>query len=228
MILRGVLAIEVHSGLDELEGYLKVTEEYLQKARSEFNTRLDEELKLIPSEERDEFNEFYGELDWNYAEVFPRIMRSSFFVAAYSLLEHKMDIICMYIQKEQGIPTNWRDSRGSTIDQFKRYCKRAGLSLTYDDQNWQEINNYRIIRNCIVHNRGLIKGVRQERELQAYANRKNIIEDLMVGLSIRSQLQIVLTKEYCKDVTKTIWAFLNNVLKAYELQRQEQKVDGQK
>lgn len=226
MILRGFLAIELHIGFDELERYLEITEEYLQKAKAEFETWLDEESKTLSPEERDEFNESYEQEYWDYAETFPRILRSSFFVSAYSLLESKMAIICRQLKKDKQMPISWSDLKGDTLDQFKLYCKLAGLELSYNSKTWQEIQHYCMLRNCIVHNRGLIQGARQERELQAYANRKNIIEDLLVGLSIRSQLQIVLTKEFCKDVTKTIWAFLNNVLKAYELQRQEQKADG--
>ncbi len=231
MILKGIFAIELHSGFDELEEYLKITEEYLQKAEKDFDTHVEEQVKKlssadIPPKELDEIKEFYGEKHWDYAETFPRILRSSFFVSAYSLLEHKMALICKWLKKDKQMPISWSDLKGDSLDQFKLYCKLAGLELSYSSKTWQEIQHYCMLRNCIVHNRGLIHGARQERELQAYANRENIIEDLFVGLSIRSQLQIVLTKEFCKDVTKTIWAFLNNVLKAYELQRQEQKADG--
>jgi hypothetical protein len=136
-----------------------------------------------------------------------------------------MSIICRRLEKEQQIPISWTDLRGGTLDQFKRYCKLAGLKLIYDDQNWQEINNYRRIRNCIVHNRGLIEGSREEKDLRAYAERKNIIDSILVGL-IRLQAQIALTEKFCKEVTKSIWAFLRKVLEAYELQRQNQEADG--
>jgi len=230
MILRGIFAIELRTGFDELEEYLKITEEYLQKAEKDFDIRVEEQVKKlssadIPSEELDEINEFYGEKHWDYAETFPRILRSSFFVSAYSLLEHKMVTICGWLKKDKQIPVSWNDSKGNTLDQFKHYCKRADLGLTYDD-NWKEINEYRRIRNCIVHNRGLIKGSREEKELRAYAESKDIIDDTLIGVSIRWQAQIALTEGFCKEVTKTIWAFLKKVLDAYELQRQEQKADG--
>jgi len=231
MILKGIFAIELHSGFDELEEYLKITEEYLQKAEKDFDTHVEEQVKKlssadIPPEELDESKEFYGEKHWDYAETFPRILRSSFFVSAYSLFEHKMALICKWLKRDKQIPISWSDLKGDSLDQFKLYCKLAGLELSYNSKTWQEIQHYCMLRNCIVHNRGLIHGARQERELQAYANRKNIIEDLFVGLSIRSQPQIALTAEFCKEVTKTMWAFLNNVLRAYELQRQETKADG--
>ena len=230
MILKGIFAIELRNGFDELERYLKITEEYLQKAKSDFESHVQEQAKKLSTaglspEERDEINEFYGEAHWDYAETFPRILRSSFFVSAYSLLEYKMAIICKWLKKDKQIPISWSDLKGDTLDQFKLYCKLAGLELSYNTQAWQEIQHYSRVRNCIVHNRGLVEGVKQEKELQAYASRKNIIDDSMLGLSIRLKAQIALTEDFCKEVTKTIWVFLSNILKAYELLRQEQKAN---
>ncbi len=230
MILKGFFAFELHSGFSELEWYLKITEEYLRKAKDEFDTRVQEEVKRLSSanlssQELDEINEFYGEQHWDYAETFPRILRSSFFVSAYSLLEHKMATICRRLKKDKQILDSWTDLKGNTLDQFKCYCKRGGLGLTYGDQNWKEITAYRRIRNCIVHNRGLIDGAKEEKKLRAYANGKNLIQDTLLGLSVRRQDQIALTEDFCKEVTKAIWGFLSNVLQAYELQREEQELD---
>lgn len=223
MILVGFFAIEMRMGLDELERYLDITEKYLQKAKDDFETQINKEMDKLPPEERDEFGEFYSDTYWDYAETFPRILRSSFFVSAYSLLEHKMAMICGWLKKDKQIPISWSDLRGGTLDQFKLYCKLASLDLTYDDQNWQEIQHYSMLRNCIVHNRGLIQGTRQERELYAYAQGKNVIDNTMVGLSTRPQVQIALTEPFCREVTKNIWALLKKVLDAYELQGKKQK-----
>jgi hypothetical protein len=228
MILEGYFAIELHIGFDELERYLEITEEYLQKAKAEFETWVDEESKTLSLEGRDEFNESYEQEYWDYAETFPRILRSSFFVSVYSLFENKMALICKWLKKDKQIIIGWRDLRGDTLDQFKLYCKLGGLRITYDDQNWNEINEYRRIRNCIIHNRGLIQGANEEKKLLAYVKRKNIVDDLFVGMSIRSQPQIALTAEFCKEVIKTMWAFLSTVLQAYELQRQVLKKDDVK
>ena len=221
MRLRVALSFDVSLGLDELERYLEITEKYLQKAKTDFETWFDEKTKGLTPKERGEFGEFYTDTYGEYTETFPRILRDSFFVSAYSWLEHEMVVICRWLKKDKQLPISWGDLRGSTLDQFKLYCKLAGLDLTYDDQNWQEINNYRRIRNCVVHNRGLIKGSREEQELYAYASRKNIIQDSMIGLSIRSQAQIALTEEFCKEVTKTIWAFLNEAIEAHDSQKQK-------
>jgi len=230
MILRGWFAIELSIGWQELEEYLNMTEKYLRIAKSHFETSANERAKELsaanPDLRADEIDDILSNEYWDYAETFPRIFRSSFFVSAYSLLEHKMAFICRQLQEDKGLPLSWSDLKGNTLEQFKLYCKLADLELSYNSETWQEIQHYCMLRNCIVHNRGLVHGARQERELQAYASRKNIVEDLFVGLSTRSQPQIALTAEFCKEVTKTIWAFLSKVLEVYELQRQNQKADG--
>mgnify|MGYP001586639464 CR=1 FL=1 len=230
MILVGIFAIELHDGFDELERYLSITEEYLKKAEDNFENQLQEQVKKfssaeLPPEELDEINEYYGEQHWDYAETFPRILRSSFFVSAYSLLEHKMALICRWLKKDKQLPVSWSDLKGDTLDQFKLYCKLASLDLSYNSQTWQEIQNYLRLRNCIVHNRGLIDEARQEKELHAYVTRKKIMQDSLLGLSIRPRNQVSLTEDFCKEVIKTMWECLSNVLKAYEVQRQEQKTD---
>ncbi len=233
MILKGFFAFELHSGFSEFEKYLKITEEYLQKAVRDFETHVQEQTRKISTanispQELDEINESYGEEHWNYTETFPRILRSSFFVSAYSLLEYKMATICKRLKKDKQLPISWSDLKGDTLGQFKLYCKLSGLELSYNSKTWQEIQHYSRLRNCIVHNRGLIEGAKQEKELYAYANRKHIIQDSMLGLSIRPRAQVALTEDFCKEVTKALWAFLSNILEVYELQRQEQKADGGK
>ncbi|MCK4403107.1 MAG: hypothetical protein KAV98_05020 [Dehalococcoidia bacterium] len=215
MIVKGILAIGASIRLRELEGYLKTTEKYLQKAKTDFEAWFDEQANNLSPEERDEFGEFYSDTYWDYAETFPRILRNSFLISAHSLLEHEMGQICKRLKKEQQIPVSWHDLKYDVLEQFKQYCKLAGLPLLYNDQIWQAINNHYMVRNCIVHNSGLIKGSKHEGELRAYITRKNIISRDTI------KEEIALTEQFCREVIKTIWAFLSKVYDAYELQKQD-------
>ncbi len=218
MRLSVALSFDVSSlDLDELEEYLKITEEYLRKAKTDFGTWFDEKTKGFTPKERNEFYESYGADYWQYAETFPRILRNSFFVSAYSLLEYEMDVICRWLKKDKQLPISLSDLRGDTPDQFKNYCKLARLEFPFNGRLWQEINNYRRIRNCIVHNRGLIERAREERELRAYIIRKGIISQDTIAQ------EIALTEQFCKKVVKTIGVFLNEVIEAHDSQKQKRK-----
>ena len=143
-----------HIRLDELKRYLDITEKYLQKAKVEFEALADEQVKKLPPEQRNEFYEFYSDEYWRYAEKFPRILRNSFLVSAHSLLEYEMNVICKRLRKEQQIPVTLSDLKGDELERVKLFFKNAGLSLDYNGSTWQEINNYYLVRNCIVHNSG--------------------------------------------------------------------------
>ncbi|MFC1946795.1 hypothetical protein ACFLXY_02615 [Chloroflexota bacterium] len=125
MILEGYFAIELYTGFDILERYLKVTEESLLKAQNDFDTHVNEQLKRItqldiPPEEKDAINEFYGEQHWDYSEVFPGILRNAFLVSAYSLMEHKMALICQWLKKDNDLIDDWSKSSGkNTLEKFK-------------------------------------------------------------------------------------------------------------
>lgn len=194
--------------LDELKNYLDVTEKYLQKAKTDFEEWSHEQVKRLPSEQQQEFYDLYYDDYWRYKEKFPRILRNSFLVSALTLLEYEMNIICRRLKKEQQIPINPSDLRGNTLEQAKLYFKLAELNLTFNDKTWQEINNYYLIRNCIVHNNGLIKGSRYETKLRAYTIRTKITDKLIVFPEVRPHDQIALTDQFCKQVVETIQIFL--------------------
>ena len=197
---------------DELKKYLDITEKYLEKAKSDFETSANEQAKKLstanPNLRADEINDILSDEYWRYSERFPRILRNSFLVSAISLLEYEINIICESLKKKQDIRINLNDLRGNTLEQAKLYFKLARLNLTFNDKTWQEINNYYLIRNCIVHNNGLIKGSRYEAKLHAYATRNKITDKLLVFPEVRPHDQIALTDQFCRQVVETIQFFL--------------------
>ena len=223
MVIKGLLAIGASIRLRELEEYLKTTEKYLQIAKTDFETRFDEQSKTLSPEERYEFNEFYSDAYWDYAETYPRILRSSFLVSALSLLEHEMWRICGWLNSKKLIQSSWNDIKGNFFERFKKCCKEARLPLSFNDQAWEKIQEYYLVRNCIVHNMGFIKGSKGEKELLPYAIKRNITEESIIFPAVRPQDKIALTEQFNKDVLKTVWAFLSKVLEACEVQRQEQE-----
>lgn len=226
MVIKGLLAIGASIRLREFEEYRKTTEKYLQIAKNDLETQLNERARKLSPQDRDEFNEYYSNTYWEYAETYPRILRSSFLVSALSLLEHEMGRICESLRREKPIQSSWNDLRGNIFGRFKKYCKEAGLPLSFNDPAWQKIRKYYLVRNCIVHNMGSIKGSVGEKELLPYAIKKNIIEESIIFPAVRSQDKIALTEQFCREVISTMWAFLSKVFEAYELQRQKQKADN--
>jgi hypothetical protein len=211
-VITGFFAFNVLLGVNALEFYLNTTEKYFKKAEKEFDEKYENDFKRLLLEEGDNAIDYYNELAWDYSYTLPNIMRNSFFVALFSFLEHKLGIFCKYMQKERKIVSSWQDEKGNTLDKFKKYCKHNRLSLKFDDQNWQEINHYRLIRNCIVHNKGLIKGFNNEKELRDYNIKRMIISQDTI------EEEIALSEQFCKEAVITIRNYLYMILNNYHLQ----------
>ena len=196
-----------HQRLEKLKQCLYVTEKYLEKAKEEFEAKSYEELglTLLPQDTK---NEVYSEELWYYTMKFPRILRNSFLVTAHSLLEYELNVICRKLKKACQIPISWSDLKGDKLEQAKSYFKLAGLDLSFNNPTWQEISNYYLVRNCIVHNNGLIAGVQKEQALCDYINRKKIISEDTI------EEEIALTASFCKGVIDTMQYFLNDVYEA--------------
>ena len=224
MIIEGVLAIGAYSRFNQLENYLKTTEEYLIKAKTEFEADFDDQVnKLSSLEERKEFAEYYFNGYEDYDETYPEILRSSFLVSALFLLEHEM--WRFYIQLKRGnlIQSSWDNAKDNFLERFKKCCKEARLPLSFGDTTWQEIQRYYLVRNCVVHNSGFIRGFNKEKDLLPYAIEKNITKEVMSFPETRTQTQIALTEHFCREVISTMWAFLSKVFETYESQKQAQK-----
>ena len=198
--------------LTELKEYLDVTEKYLQKAKSDFETSANEQANKLstanPNLRADEINDILSNDYWRYTETFPRILRSSFLVSVISLFENEVEQISQRIKREREIPINLADLNGNLLNKVKMYCKIADLSISFGNRTWNEINNYYMVRNCIVHNNGFISGFRDEKKMIAYAKEKEIVDRLMAIPSIRPRAIIALSEQFCKEVIQTIQDFL--------------------
>lgn len=194
--------------LDELKDYLDVTEKYLAKTEAEFTVQYDEEIKKRAPEDEEEFRQLHQYEYQQYTEKFPRILCNSFLVSACSLLEYEIEDICKRLQKEKQIPISWSDLKGNILERAKNYFKLAGLNLSYNDQIWHEINYYSQLRNCIVHDNGLLR--KDDKNLINYVKEKSIISQKLLR-------EVALTPQFCREVVETMQTFLVELEKSINL-----------
>jgi hypothetical protein len=212
-----------HQRLEKLKQWLDVTEKYLGKAKAEFEAKSYEELELnlFPQDVKDEI---YSEELWYYGVKFPRVLRNSFLVSTYSLLEYEINVICRRLKKERPILRDWNDSKPDKLEEAKLYWKDAGLDISYNSTIWENIKRYSRIRNCIVHMNGLTKEFKDKdrKSLIPYLEEKGIISEDTIDE------EIALTAKFCKEVIKTMQYFLNDVYKAISTARKKLKSDNKK
>ena len=190
-----------------LEEYLNKMGKAIQEAEKRFHDKVNEELKKVSEltdEQKQGFYEYYAEINSHYTEEFPRILRNSFLATVISLLEFELGVICGRLKTEQAIEGDWRELKGNLLEKAKRFCKSARLNLTYDAQTWQNINNFYLVRNCIVHNNGFIQGFRYRDKLLPYITQKEIT-------SQENEQEIALTEKFCREVIRIMMAFTDKV-----------------
>ncbi len=187
---------------DELKQFLNVTEKYLAKAKSEFETKSFTELGLdsLPNDIR---NDIYNDKHWYYDVKFPRILRNSFLVTAISYLEYEIYVIYSRLKKIELIPS--KDSTDKGYEQAKLVWKLVDLESYHRSKIWQELKFYYKVRNCIVHKDGLIMELeyKDRRVLIPYLKKTGIISHDTIDE------EIALTASFCEEVITTIQHFLN-------------------
>ncbi len=133
------------------------------------------------------------------------------------------------------MPFSWDmdDSKDSTLIKIKRYLKLAGVILIDDPPRiellppdfkptevvdetrviikalWEALGNYFMVRNCVVHNNGLINKARNPERIRQYAVEKGII------LDNPSQQELLINEEFNKEVCNTMHQLFNKLHSAY-------------
>jgi hypothetical protein len=211
-MIKGLLAIIGSHRLNELEEYLSTSEKQLRKAQVDFEAWFKEQEQGLSPEEQRDFYDFYGDEYWLYAERFPRILRNSFFISCWFLLEREMVAICRRLKRDKQIQISLSDLRRDIdiLERGKLYFKLAGLLLSYDDKTWEELKHYYKVRNCIVHQNGLVKELQNDQDFITYIRQKSIISDDTI------EQEIALTEQFCREVISTVRTFLGRLWETYE------------
>lgn len=185
----------VYGELDSLKKYLGMLDTYLEKARKD--------LESQPI--------FLGFVDtrWRYSEVFPRILRNSFLVTILSYLEDELAWMCKSLRTRKNIPISWSKLKGNALERAKVYISKLGRLDFPTGHSWAEINSYNTIRNCIVHNMGIVSGFSKEKEIRDYCLKHK-------GIDIDKHGNLILSKEFCLQAVSTVQTFFEELYDSYE------------
>ncbi len=118
--------------------------------------------------------------------------------------EHINDLL-NEIEEFENVTLSVSEIRGEGVQKAMTYLlkvQRIDFSLN-NSSEWERIQNYNTLRNCIVHNEGrLDDGLKEGRDrLEKFIKRKDSSLDL-------DGSYIVFTQEFCKNAWKTIEEFL--------------------
>jgi hypothetical protein len=138
---------------------------------------------------------------------FESILLNSFFVTIYGFLESQLMQRCRELeQHSKGVALSISEIRGKgSVEKAMIYLikvQRIDFSLN-NGPEWERIQNFNRLRNCIVHNEGrLDDGLKEGRDkLEKFIRQKGSNLHL-------NDPYIILTQEFCKKAWETIEEFL--------------------
>jgi len=164
--------------LENLRRYAETFEQMLNKETTAFEERIEQTALTIPEEERFDFYDFHSDEHWQLLEIFPDIMRKSLFINCYSYLESKIFNLCDHIYEKLGCSKPLSQiTKHKGIFKAQYYFKNVAKVYFPDDSKvWEDILNYNLIRNCIVHNDSELKAKKDKVEkVSKFINNKSSI-----------------------------------------------------
>ena len=160
----------------------------------------------MTEEDRQEYYEFASDKFYKLEETFPRILRYSFFVHIYSLLEHTLLRIADDVRQSRKLGLSPGDLKDDGITRAKTYLKKvAGIQFPDSTSEWQDILALNSLRNVIVHSGGY---------LAEDHHKKDQIEGLMKRwpeISLSNIRQFELSDAFANRAIDTCDRFLSQV-----------------
>lgn len=97
-------------------------------------------------------NIYYEEELNKYIGLFPDIKNKSLIILAYSYLETSLRNLSYLIRDIEKIKTNPENFRGDGILKYKLFLtNEVGINFQTFKSSWNKMNNFRLVRNTIVH-----------------------------------------------------------------------------
>jgi hypothetical protein len=155
--------------------------------------------------------------------TFPRILRSALFIAIYSHTEYLLLSWCESVSTNA--PVRFREFKKeageSTPRRYVRYL-RDGVGIPFGDfeawPEWTRLDAYRLARNCLAHNGGIVEDDDQRKRIGALPN----VEIDATGLQVSEPI-VHLLPGGCEAAIETAKAFLERLISAAEALEQKER-----
>ena len=186
-----------NSQVEYLEEYLDITEGTLEKKLKEFDESIDEKVRELSAEDKEEFYEFYSDDYWKYSKVIPNLNRSSIFLLFYTFFEHKLFLLAENFSSHKKCKLIQKDISGQGIERSKIYFEKVlEINFPSDSIEWERLKNYGKIRNSIAHNGSKVK----ESEFKTLNSFSKAVNNFSINHLKEIELQEIFLSNFLKDV----------------------------
>jgi hypothetical protein len=156
---------------------------------------------------------YFGEACRELEDIFPNILRRSFFVAIYSLIEAQLNAICHDLERK-GLESSVEDLTGPDkgIGRARKYLVNKAEIRFPDSPEWNKLRGYQKLRNCIVHNEGKLESGHKNHERAKRYLREQFIPQHYPKLEWKQfDDEVVLHKGFCEEMLQVSHRFFTDL-----------------
>jgi hypothetical protein len=214
--------------------YLSSLEKFLESEARILDERYDAKVQeAIESKERINCGDYtlpaqlseeeLGALEYFFEEglrvledIFPNILRRSFFVTIYSLIEMQLNEICRKQERTKGLPVPLEKVKkppDQSIRRAKEYLVGVAKIRFPESSEWDELLKYQKLRNCIVHNEGRLESLPKKYEEDKEELKQYISRNSNLALA-PDDGEIIFHKGFCEEVLQVSYKFFTDLFAA--------------
>ena len=179
---------ETISAFRAIQRYFELIEFQIEKVKDEKRQRLRE--LPVPRDEEEYQTEYLPTVcahKHEFEKLLPRIVGYSFIMMLFSELEFRLNEITREINKRDNISKNMSDFKGDLVKKFCKFLKVANKPQMNIAEKTR-INEFKVVRNCIVHNNGFLNNFKKSEQVRNIAKNKPHIE--IVGKPAFERIQV--------------------------------------
>jgi hypothetical protein len=145
------------SELEDLRAYARLTTDLMRVETTKHQAHIEKTISALDEDEREAY--FDNNLDTFelLATRFPNQQYQSLVVLTYTVAETRLIFVSKSLLWASATRLTLSDLAGSSPFQKARKVISQIAGLAIDPQLWDEVDAYRRIRNCIVHNAGVLE-----------------------------------------------------------------------
>jgi len=209
--------VSIDSEINSFKEYIIDTRHSIQKQQDSFNSMIEEQKKKHPNNIEDLIEAYEGQY-YQYNEFYPATFNNSTLLSLYSLFEFNLKNLCLTLQNyAQYTKKLDKQSGDNYIQKSKNYLTLVvGLDLTGLDSIWKELDDFRLLRNCIVHNNSNIIKQKKKPITEQNPLYQIIKNNLYIKLNETRGTFIISNDKYLLDISERIEKYLITVIKKLE------------
>ena len=158
---------------------------------------------------QDHLAEEYAEREHHMA-----IFMHALFASSFALFEHELVRVCEWARKEANCQSSVMDlGRRDYMNNAKQYLKKLGVAIPTGSFEWNQATSHRKIRNSIVHAGSRLR--KSDTNITCFARRNGILDETS-SINGDVQLELQLTRDYCRKAIKDFRRVLIDVSSVYQ------------